>query len=250
MRKLLIAKVMIKTLLNILLILLCQVSYGQMTVNKTTSEGAVTAILPQFNSVDINAPMKLKFVRVDSAKENRIEFDLKGVTDSRFEYSIKDSTLHISERASLRRTTTSEAIIYHSTPIRKVEVVRADIAFDSPLSSKLLDFKLHSEARLKCRVECEDMMLNISGRSTARVTGESRYLSISALSNSTAILRDVTTLSTWVDASYGATVEVHAGERLAVKSVVGAVVRYYGKPSIIRSGDSLIGGEILNMEDE
>ncbi len=235
--------------LNILFLLYITAGYAQVTPGVSTIANASTSPLTPFKSLDINAQMKLRLVKVDSPIQTRIDWDLKGVEDSKFEFWVKDSTLYIRERVSLRRTTTSEATIYYND-IRHLVCLRANINIESPLISKLLDIKLHSESTLTANVECEDLKFSISGRSSARLNGASKYLSISASSGSKAIFRNCETEATWVDASHGAIVEVRATNRVEIKSVVGAIVRYFGSPAIVRTESSMIGGEITNIKDE
>ncbi len=237
-----------KILLYILSLTICATVSAQMPP-QTTHTGAGAIGLKPFNKVDINAPMIIRMMQVDPNQECGIEYDLKGAVDTKFEFFVSDSTLHIRERVSLRRTTTSEAVIYYHS-LKSLTALRANINIDSTLDAQMIDIKLQSEASLVAKVDCPDLKLVVSGRSVATVTGRSEYLSLIASSSSTVVTRGLDARSAWVDASHGATVEVRSWERVEIKSIVGAVVRYMGDPLIVRTEKSVIGGEILKMRNE
>ncbi len=234
--------------LHILTLVICVSASAQMTP-QTTNSVMGSAELKPFKTVDINAPMVVRMIGVEPDKPCRIEYDLKGATDSKFDFSVNDSTLYIREKVSLRRTTTSEAVIYYHS-LESLTALRANINIDSALTSQMVDIKLQSEASLVAKVNCQDLRLMASGRSVVSLSGASTYISLVASSGSTAVVRDVECRAAWVDASHGATVEVRSWERMEIKSIVGAVVRYLGEPTIIRTEKSVIGGEILKIQNE
>ncbi len=235
-----------KLLIYILALMVGNVAYGQMNLEAVKPGGVPTVELMPFTEIDINAPMLIRLERVSSEEECRIKYDLKGTVDSKFEFDVVDGVLKIRERSSSKRITISEAVIYYSQ-LDKISVSRAKVTFEQPVECLMFDIALSSEGVFVGDVESQDLKLTVSGRSRASITGESKYLSVTASSGSIVDLTQVSCIAAWVEASHSATVELCVDERLEVKSVMGAVVRYVGDPVIVRSERSLIGGEIFHI---
>ncbi len=238
-----------KLLLTICSLVLCCVGYAQMNLEAIDPNAVPNSTLTPFTSVDIIASMIIRMERVDSPEECRIKYDLKGEVDSKFNYYVKDSVLYIRERAIFKRTTISEAVIYYHD-LKSMTISRSKVSLEGgALKCSLFDLKLLSESVFVGEVMCDDLKVSVQSRSRATLSGSSKYLTVEAMSNGQADLQHVSSVAAWVDASNGATVDVAIEERLDVKSSVGAVVRYYGAPTIVRSQKSLIGGEVFNVQE-
>ncbi len=238
-----------KILLQLFALMVCSAAYGQMNLEAIDPNAVPNAELAPFNKVDIVAPMIIRLERVNSPEECKIKYDLKGETNSKFNFSVKDSTLYIRERMLLKRTTMSEAVIYYYN-IDNISVSRSKVTFETPIALSMFDIKLSTEAVFVGEVDCDDLKLSATTRGRANISGKSKYVSVEASTNADVDLQKVEATAAWIDASNGATVEVSVSERLEVTSSIGAVVRYHGEPAIMRMQKSLIGGEILPIETD
>ncbi len=237
-----------KLIIYILTLMICDIAYGQMNLESINPQGVPNASLAPFCKVDINAPMLIRMERVSSLEECKIKYDLKGEVDSRFEFEVADSVLKIREKSNSKRMTISEAVIYY-TDLKEISISRAKVTFEQNVEREMLDITLLSEGVITANIDCMDIKLSASGRSRVNITGQSKYASINASSGSNIDLTLFDCTAAWVDASHSATVELDVSERLEVKSIVGAVVKYHGNPSIVRSEKSLIGGEIFQVKE-
>ncbi|MFR9603586.1 MAG: DUF2807 domain-containing protein [Rikenellaceae bacterium] len=237
-----------KLLLSIFALALSCVGYAQMNLEAINPDAVASSSLSTFTSIDIIAPMIIRLERVDSPEECKIKYDLKGVTDSKFNFEVKDSVLYIRERVLFKRTSISEAVIYYHD-LKSLTVSRAKVSLSGgAIKCSLFDLKLLTESVFVGGVECDDLKVSAQNRSRATLSGSSKYVTVEAISSGVADLQNVSSVAAWVSASNGATVEVAVSERLDVKSSAGAVVKYHGNPSIVRSQKPLIGGEVFQID--
>ncbi len=187
--------------------------------------------LGSFKSVSIDGPMKVVFKAVDSESGPRISYDCKGAA-SGFKYRIdRNGCLIVSEKSNPKRTTVTEVIInYHS--IETLDVARAEVSFDEPIRASLLDVVLSSDARAVLKLDVMDLDLRMSGRSSATLSGQARYLTLE-VANARLVATDTDCVAADVKASNTATVELNASDRL-VAEARSATIRYKAAPHILR----------------
>ncbi|MFI3320606.1 MAG: DUF2807 domain-containing protein [Rikenellaceae bacterium] len=239
-----------RLLLSLVAILTCGALYAQMDVETSKPKRLAQSQLPMFKSVEINTNADITFIYVDDPNKCHIMYDLKGSFDTKFAYSVTaDSLLKISERSVPKRKERSEVTIYHNR-LERLDISKAKVVFNDPLRCKMVDFVASSSASLNCEMDNMDVKVSASGGSRVELSGQSRYVSVSATSNSTVVyLANLVTTSAWINATQGATVMVQPEERLVVKSTMGAVVKYGGAPEIFRAEQSLVGGEVFHVEE-
>ncbi len=187
--------------------------------------------LGSFKSVTVDGPMKVVFKAVDSDKGPRIRYDCKGALTG-FKYRIdRNGCLIISEKNDSKRTTVTEVTVdYHS--IETLTVSHADVTFDEPIRASLLDVVLSSGAKAELELDVMDLDLKMSGKSSATLSGQARYMTLEA-ANSRLIATDTECLAADVKASNTAVVELHASDRL-VAEARSATIRYKAAPHILR----------------
>lgn len=184
-----------------------------------------------FKSVSVDGPMKVVFNAVDQDKGPRIQYDCKGAL-SGFKYRIdRNGCLIISEKNDSKRTTVTEvAVDYHS--IETLTVNRAEVTFDEPIRTTLLDVELSSGAKADLELDVMDLDLKMSGKSSATLSGRARYLTLDA-ANSRLIATDTDCMAADVKATNTAVVELQASDRLQAEAR-SATIRYKSAPHILR----------------
>ncbi len=237
-------------LLSLVAILTCGALYAQMDVETSKPKRIAQAQLPPFTAVEINTNADVTFIYAEDLNKCHIMYDLKGSFDTKFAYSVTaDSLLKISERSVPKRKERTEVTIYYNR-LDRLDVSKAKVVFNDPLRGKMVDFVASSAGSINCEMDNMDVKVSASGGSHVELSGHSRYVSVSASSNSTVVyLANLVTTAAWINASQGATVMVHPEERLEVKATMGAVVKYSGAPKIFRAEQSLVGGEVFHVEE-
>ncbi len=187
--------------------------------------------LGSFKSVSIDGPMKVVFKAVDSESGPRITYDCKGAV-SGFKYRIdRNGCLIVSEKADPKRTTVTEVTINYHT-IETLNVARADVLFEEPLSAPLLDVVLSSDARAELKLDVKDLDLKMSGRASATLLGQARYLTVE-IANARLFATATDCMAADVKASNTAVVELNVSDRL-VAEARSATIRYKTTPHILR----------------
>lgn len=214
----------------VLLVLpLCAQNERQAPVQE--SSGQQQEWLGSFKSVSIDGPMKVVFKAVDSDSGPRITYDCKGAP-SGFKYRIdRNGCLIISEKSDSRRTTVTEVTVnYHA--IETLTVARAEVSFEEPIRSSLLDVVLSAGARAALKLDVMDLDLRMSGRSSATLSGQARYLTLE-VANSRLVATDTDCVAADVKASNTAHVELDVSDRLLAEAR-SATIRYKSAPHILR----------------
>ena len=201
-------------------------------------------LLAPFTTVEIDAPIRLKLIKIAENEIPYILYDTKGATLSRFSFEVnnKTRTLKITERYDPQRKTTTEVEVYFNT-ITDLSIARADATIEGTLKSQLLDIYVSHSAHLVAEIDVLDLMAFISGKSYIQLTGQTRYQTadISTAEYDATELRSISTIA---ESSHNAIVKVDATERLEAKTSTGGKLYYYTQPEILRSEITLFGGEI------
>ncbi len=228
-------------------IALCGVSMAQMTLEtKSSSESDTT--LSQFKAINISASMLVTLKKVNDPSECRVSYDLMGNLDSRFEFLIdKDSTLVVREKSSTKRVKKSEMIIYYHT-LSKIRISKAIVNFSEEFKGDIVDIRMLSNGSLAGEIDVNDMMISATNNGKLRFEGRCRYVDIEATLNSDINLGGVESLASRINASHGANVKVNVTERIETRVTAGAIVKYMGQPSIVRTSDALIGGDVFHVD--
>ena len=122
-----------KTALAILFLLLSSVIYAQSTAPQKE-------FLSQFSAIDVDAPIRLKLIKIAEHEAPYIVFDTKGATMSKFHFEVNDKTrtLKITERHDSQRKTITEVEVYF-TKLTDISISKADTTIEGTLTSQLLD---------------------------------------------------------------------------------------------------------------
>ena len=201
-------------------------------------------LLAPFTTVEIDAPIRLKLIKIAENEIPYILYDTKGATLSRFSFEVnnKTRTLKITERYDSQRKTTTEVEVYFNT-ITDLSIARADATIEGTLKSQLLDIYVSHSAHLVAEIDVLDVMVYASGKSRIELKGEALYHTAD-ISTALYDAHNLRTISTIVESSHNAVARVDAEDRLQMKTSTGGKIYYRSQPVILRSNITTFGGEI------
>ena len=210
-----------------------------------TSIGHIRENLSSFDSIDINAPIKLSLIKIGKDEAPYIIYDTKGCYTSKFEFQgLKkgNGVLKIDERSDSKRESVTEVEVYFNE-LSDISISKADATVTGTLNAQLLDLFISNDSHFVADVNTLDIKVYASGKCCIVLTGEARYQTVD-ISTADYNAAKLNTVSTVASSSHNATVKVNATERLEAKSSTGGKILYTTQPIILRSEITLFGGEI------
>ncbi len=210
------------------------------------SDGGTSEWLTEFTEVSLSGPFAITFEQVPETEAPRIVYDTKGSYTSKFKAEVKNGVLTITEKAEARRTTTTEVkVCFHS--IRKIRVSGAAASFPGPFKAAMLDISVGGGAAVDGAFDVTDLVMDVSGRSRAILTGDVRYFTLK-VSTAKVDASQMKAMSVRADASNGAEVSVDASERLEAKTSTNARISFRGDPAVLRGSAGFTGGEVIKID--
>jgi archaellum component FlaF (FlaF/FlaG flagellin family) len=207
--------------------------------------GPVQMNLSSFDAIDVNAPIKLKLIKIDKSETPYIIYDTKGVYTSKFTVEVEkkqNGILKIEERSDPKRESTTEVTVYFNE-LTDISISKADVSVDGTLKSNLLDLYLSNGTHFTADIDALDTKVSVSGKCGIVLTGYSRYQTVDVATAEYNAAK-LETLSTVASSSHNAIVKINATERLEAKTSTGGKILYYTEPVILRTEITLFGGEI------
>ena len=207
--------------------------------------GPIKEQLSSFDSIDVNAPIKLKLIKIDKSETPYIIYDTKGVYTSKFAFEVQkkdNGVLKIEERSDPKRESVTEVEVYFNE-LSDISISKADVTVEGTLSSRLIDLFIANESHFTAEVNTLDISVIASGKCCIVISGEARYQTVD-ISTAEYNAAKLTTVSTIATSTHNATIKVNATERLEAKTSTGGKILYTIDPVILRSAITLFGGEI------
>ena len=207
--------------------------------------GPIKENLSSFNSIDVNAPIKLTLIKIDKSEAPYIIYDTKGCYTSKFEFEVQkkgDGILKIDERSDSKRESVTEVEVYFNA-LTDISISKADVTVIGTLDTQLIDLYISNDSHFVADVDTLDIKVYASGKCCIILTGKARYQTVD-ISTADYNAAKLNTVSTVASSSHNATVKVNALERLEAKSSTGGKILYCIEPIILRSEITLFGGEI------
>jgi hypothetical protein len=207
--------------------------------------GPIEENLSSFNSIDVNAPIKLTLIKIDKSEAPYIIYDTKGCYTSKFEFEVQkkgDGILKIDERSDSKRESVTEVEVYFNE-LTDISISKADVTVIGTLDTQLIDLYISNDSHFVADVDTLDIKVYASGKCCIILTGKARYQTVD-ISTADYNAAKLNTVSTVASSSHNATVKVNALERLEAKSSTGGKILYSIEPIILRSEITLFGGEI------
>lgn len=205
--------------------------------------GPVKEQLSSFNSIEVNAPIKLKLTKIEKSATPYIIYDTKGVYTSKFAYEVANKgVLKIEERSDPKRESVTEVEVFFNE-LSDISISKADVTVDGTLDSMLIDLYISNDSHFTANVDTLDICVSASGKCCIVLTGEARYQTVD-ITTAEYDATKLSTVATVATSSHNAIVKVNASERLEAKTSTGGKILYYTDPVILRSAITLFGGEI------
>ena len=195
--------------------------------------------LTTFEAVAVDADLDIKFVKVPDT-------DTKGSYTSKFRAEVKDKTLRISERPDSRRPDRTEVTVYYNT-LQSVSLSGAAAVFEGTVDAVQLDLTLGRKASLTAAFDVKDLRMELTGGSSATLTGKASYLTLFASTGRVAA-SGLEVMSAEVNAQSKADVSLWITDRFIGKTTTNARITYKGQPAVVRGGAKFMGGEISHVE--
>lgn len=208
----------------------------------TTLSAQEKEYLAPFNTLDVDASVKLTLVKIKEHEAPYIIYDTKGAENPKFSFEVKDKKLKVRERYDSSRKTVTDVTIGF-TSLTDISIARADATVKDVLTAQLLDLYITKDAHFTAEVNVLDIMVYASGDSRIELSGETRYHTAD-ISSAHYNAHEMMSVSSIVSASHSAVVRVNAEERLELKTTTGGKIFYYTQPVILRTEVTTFGGEI------
>ena len=202
--------------------------------------------LTSFTAVEVSAPLDVKFVQVPDTEAPKIVYDTKGSYTTKFRAEVKDKTLRISERPDSRRPDRTEVTVYYNT-LQSVSLSGAAAVFEGTVDAVQLDLTLGRKASLTAAFDVKDLRMELTGGSSATLTGKASYLTLFASTGRVAA-SGLEVMSAEVNAQSKADVSLWITDRFIGKTTTNARITYKGQPAVVRGGAKFMGGEISHVE--
>lgn len=201
-----------------------------------------------FGGVTVDGPMRVVLTRVGEDEPTKIAYDTRSSLDSRVKASVdKYGILTLREKNAREKIDTTEVRVYYHT-LESLSADGARVSFTEPVTEPMLDLAVSGGACVEAELDVRDLVLNVTGKSEVVLKGRARYLTLT-VSTARVDASALQPLSTRVDASHGARVNVWADERLEAYAA-SAKIQFGGKPEIVRAETSTFGGEIVEAGPE
>lgn len=233
-----------KTILAAFLLTLAVAVRGQ--EQPAEAEG-VRDWLTTFTAVEVTAPADITFVRVPDNEAPRIIYDTKGSTTTRFRAEVSNKVLYISERPDSRRIERTSVTVYYNS-LERLAVADAAVTVADTLSATLFDLTLGGSARLTAHLDVKDLKMELTGKSTATLSGAVRYLSL-YVSTGTCLASDLEVMSAEVNVTGSGSASLWVTDRFQGKTSTGGKILYKGTPTVVRRDLKFMGGDITHLEE-
>ena len=202
--------------------------------------------LTSFTAVEVSAPLDIRFVPVPDTEAPKIVYDTKGSYTTRFRAEVRDKVLRISERADARRPDRTSVTVYYNS-LERIAIADAVATFDSTLVATVLDLTVGGMAQVTARMDVKDLKMELSGKSSATLTGDVRYLSL-FVSTGRVEAAELEVMSAEVNVTSSGTASLWVTDRFQGKTSTGGKISYKGVPLVVRSGSKFMGGDITRVE--
>ncbi len=237
-----------KTILSALVLLFSLVGHAQNT--PTGMQDASTRQeewLPSFSELELDGSFRIVLIQQPDSLPPKIVYDTKGYSTSRFRANVKDKILYISERSDARRPEPTTVKLYLSDRVQRIAVYNAECEFGNLLFGNHISLTVGGHAQVRAEVDVQDLKVDLTDRSMITLSGEARYLWITAASGEVKA-SELKAMAVKVEARNSSVVSVQAEDRLEAQSSTKAVINYKGSPSILLTSIGFMGGEINRLQ--
>lgn len=208
------------------------------------------AVIENFSRVSVFGPFKITLVPSD---KNYLQLDYGSVDpdDVIAEADEDVMILKLRNRKYLNdwkenRSTDYVQVMLHYKSLDEITAkAGAKVQNDEPLVSRNLLIESDMGAEVNLKVKAKNLYVKCNMGSDNRLSGKTEMLEVKANMGALLNARDLSAEHCYVKAGMGADVKVHVTVELKVNASMGAIVRYYGNPTVIDSTTTL-GGEVTS----
>lgn len=213
---------------------------------QTSPSSDTSEWLPSFTSIAVDAALDVKFVKVPSTEAPKIVYNTKGSTTTKFKAEAKDKVLYITERFDAKRTDRTSVTVYYNEA-QKITVKDAHATFEGVVTEKMLNLQIGGEAHLTAQLEVQDLMMELTGRSSVTLSGKVRYMTLYASTGKLEAM-NLEVMSALVNVTASSAVSLWVTERFEAKTSTGGKITFKGDPAIVRTGSKFMGGDITHLK--
>lgn len=233
------------TISLLLSVVIVSAQEGATTTVTTPASNPIKQWTAGYTVIDVDAPIRLKLIKIEDDAAPYIVYDTKGCYTSKFEAEVEKGVLKVRERTDLKRESITEVEVYFNT-VSEIIISKANVTVENTLTSPLLDITLSNGTTFSADIDVLDLMISVTGKSYVTLTGKALYQSAD-ISTAEYNASTLETMSTMVSSSHNATTKVDATQRLQAKTATGGKVYYKSLPEILRREIPVFGGEISLM---
>ena len=200
--------------------------------------------LTSFTAVEVSAPLDVKFVQVPDTEAPKIV--TKGSYTTKFRAEVRDKVLRITERSDARRPERTSVTVYYNS-LERIAIADAVASFEGTLAATLLDMTVGGMAQVTAKLDVKDLKMELTGKSTATLTGAVRYLSL-FVSTGKLEAAGLEVMAAEVNVTSSGAAALWVTDRFQGKTSTGGKITYKGAPPVVRSGAKFMGGDITRVE--
>ncbi|MDR0510046.1 MAG: DUF2807 domain-containing protein [Rikenellaceae bacterium] len=186
----------------------------------------------QIKSVALSGRLSVEMVR---SQGDSIVIDLYDSDLSKLRWEVrKDELLVKLTVGSSNRNGRANVFIYYTKPFDNLSVSGSDVLIRERFNTGMFDVSLVNGAKLTATLDCMDVMLKSSDKSTAMLSGTAKYLTMQIDGKSRIDCRQMESVSVRVTASSGSEAYVWPQERGEFDARSSGMIFYRGEPTIYR----------------
>ena len=151
----------------------------------------------------------------------------------------------VTERRDARRPERTTVTVCYNT-LERISVSDAAATFEGRFSATLLDLTVGGAAKLTADLDVKDLRMELSGHSSAALSGAVRYLTL-FVSTGAVEAPELETMSAQVNVTSSGSATLWVTDRFEAKTSTGGRIAYKGEPAVLRVSEKFMGGSIARI---
>ena len=151
----------------------------------------------------------------------------------------------VTERRDARRPERTTVTVCYNT-LERISVSDAAATFEGRFSATLLDLTVGGAAKLTADLDVKDLRMELSGHSSAALSGAVRYLTLFG-STGAVEAPELETMSAQVNVTSSGSATLWVTDRFEAKTSTGGRIAYKGEPAVLRVSEKFMGGSIARI---
>ena len=211
---------------------------------QTTSILKENRELPPFEK--IKATKGINITLIEGTKQN-VEVNIQNAALVDVITTVENKTLVLKMKTKIYKNMAVQVYVTY-TKIREIDAgMGATVDAENTITADNLKISAGADTNIELEVEVKNALEVSLGAAKATITGSAKYQDITANTGSRYMGFDLTSEEAFVKANTGATIQVHATEKVQASAGTGAVVEYKGTPTNFDYKESL-GGKVIQVD--